>query len=68
MPPANAFTVTVNGSAVSLAATDPVVVSGATVTLLLASPVTSTDAVAVGYTRPSEGPLRGLDGAVDSFS
>ena len=68
VPAASAFTVTVNGSAVSLAATDPVVVSGNTVTLVLASPVASTDAVAVGYTRPSERPLRGLDGAVDSFS
>ena len=68
VPSASAFTVTVNGSAVSLAATDPVGVSGATVTLILASPVASTDAVAVGYTKPSERPLRGLDGAVDSFA
>ena len=68
VPPANAFTVTVNGSAVSLAATNPVTVSGDTVTLLLASPVASTDEVTVNYTKPSERPLRGLDGAVDSFS
>ena len=67
VPSGDAFTVTVNGSAVSLAATDPVAVSGATVTLTLASPLASADAVAVGYSRPSERPLRGLDGAVYSF-
>ena len=69
-PAASAFTVTVNGSAVSLAAFEPVAVSGDTVTLALASPVSSTDAVTVSYAEPSVKPLRGTetDGAAPSFS
>ena len=67
-PAASAFTVTVNGSAVSLAAFEPVAVSGDTVTLVLASPVSSTDAVTVSYAKPSVKPLRGTDGEARSFS
>ena len=69
-PAASAFTVTVNGSAVSLAAFEPVAVSGDIVTLALASPVSSTDAVMVSYAEPSVKPLRGTetDGAAPSFS
>ena len=68
VPAADAFTVTVNGSEVSLASVGPVTVSGNTVTLVLAAAVASTDAVTVSYTKPSRNPLRGVDGAVRSFS
>ncbi|MYC31126.1 MAG: hypothetical protein F4X65_13730 [Chloroflexi bacterium] len=68
VPAAGAFTVSVNRSTVSLASVDPVAVSGDTVTLVLASPVESTDAVTVSYAKPSERPLRDPDGAVESFS
>ena len=68
VPSADAFTVTVNGSEVSLASVEPVAVSGNTVTLFLAAAVVSTDAVTVSYTKPSRNPLRGVDGAVRSFS
>ena len=67
VPAADAFTVTVNGSEVSLASVGPVTVSGNTVTLVLAAAVASTDAVTVSYTKPSRNPLRGVDGAVRSF-
>ena len=68
VPAASAFTVTVNGNAVSLGAVEPVVVSGVTVTLALASTLASTDVVAVSYAKPSVSPLRGVDGKVASFS
>ena len=68
VPAADAFTVTVNGSAVSLTSVEPVAVAGNTVTLVLAAPVTSTDTVTVGYSKPSGSPLRGLDGEAQSFS
>ena len=67
VPAGSAFTVEVNGSAVSLADVDPVIVSGDTVTLVLASPVGSTDSATVRYVRPSGSPLRGVHGAVKSF-
>ena len=67
VPAAGAFTVTVNGSAASLASVEPVAVSGETVTLLLAAPLVSTDLVTVSYAQPSVKPLRGPDGAVKSF-
>ena len=53
LPPADAFTVKINGTAVSLADTSPVSVSGNTVTLKLATAVTSTDTVTVSYTDPT---------------
>ena len=68
VPAGSAFRVMVNGSAVSLARVEPVAVAGNTVTLVLANPVSSTDTVTVGYSKPSNSPLRGLDGAVKSFS
>ena len=68
VPAAGAFTVTVNGSAVSLASLDPVIVSGDTVTLVLAAAVSSTDTVTVSYAKPSDSPLRGVDGETKSFS
>ena len=68
VPSASAFTVTVNGSVVSLAGDNPVAVSGDTVTLVLASPLASADVVTVSYARPSANPLRGPDGEAPSFS
>ncbi len=68
VPPGSAFTVLVNGSAVGLASRDPVHVSGATVTLLLASAVSSTDMVTVSYAKPSSGRLRGVDGEAQNFT
>ena len=67
VPTADAFTVTVNDSVVSLGNVEPVGVSGDTVTLVLASPVASTDVVTVSYAPPANSPLRGLDGTVKSF-
>ena len=68
VPAASAFTVRVNGSVVSLASVEPVAVSGDTVTLVLASALSSTDAVTVSYSKPSGSPLRGPDGEAPSFS
>ena len=68
VPAADAFTVTVNGSEVSLADVEPVAVSRATVTLVLASSVTSTDVVRVSYAKPSSSRLRGVDGDAMNFS
>ena len=68
VPAAGAFTVSNNGSAVSLASFASVAVSGKTVTLVLDSPVASADVVTVGYAKPSASPLLGLDGAVLSFT
>ena len=68
VPAVSAFTVTVNGSTVSLAGAEPVAVSGDTVTLVLASPLASTDTVTVRYAKPSTSPLRGQDGEAPSFS
>ncbi len=68
-PPApGAFHVTVNGVRRNVAA-DGVAVSGKTVRLTLASPVTSDDTVTVRYTRPSENELRRVHGAaVETFA
>ena len=68
VPGADAFTVQVNGSPVSLANMEPVIVAGDTVTLVLSSAVSSTDVVTVSYAKPSASPLRGVDGAARSFS
>ena len=61
VPSEDAFTVTVAGSEVGLAATNPVSVSGSTVTLTLASAVTSGQTVTVGYAAPDSNPLRDAD-------
>ena len=61
VPSEDAFTVTVAGSEVDLAATSPVSVSGSTVTLTLASAVTSGQTVTVGYAAPDSNPLRDAD-------
>ena len=55
VPAASAFAVTVGGTAVSLAATNPVAVSGSTVTLTLAGAVDNGDTVTVAYTAPGTG-------------
>ena len=65
VPAATAFAVTVGGSAASLAETDPVAVSGKTVTLTLASAAAAGDAVTVRYTKPTgtgAKPLQDTDG------
>ena len=68
VPPASPFTVTVNGSAVSLADLRPVNVAGNTVRLVLASPVAATDVVTVSYVKPSSGSrLRGAVNEVTGF-
>ena len=67
VPAGSAFTVEVNGSAVSLANMKPVHMSGDTVTLVLAAPVAASDTVTVSYTQPSDSPLRGPDGAAKGF-
>ena len=68
VPAAGAFTVWVNGSAVSLSDHAAVVVDGSNVMLVLATPPLSTDVVTVSYTKPSANPLRGVDGEGPSFS
>ena len=62
VPAGTAFTVTVDGTAVGLAATDPVAVAGATVTLTLASAVTAAAAVTVAYTVPASNPVEDTAG------
>ena len=62
VPAPGAFTVTVAGAARGLAASDPVAVSGKTVTLTLASAVAHGEAVTLGYTVPAAQPLRNLAG------
>ena len=67
VPTGSSFTVEVNGSAVSLAEVDPVIVSGNTVTLVLDSPLTSTDSATVRYVRQAGSRLWSAYGAVKSF-
>ena len=62
VPDASAFTVRVGGVARALAASDPVKVSGSTVTLTLASPVGHGETVTVDYTAPATSPLRSVAG------
>ena len=58
VPAGSAFTVKVGGTAVTLAAVDPVAVAGQEVTLTLASGVDSSDTVTVSYAAPQSNPLR----------
>ncbi len=60
-PAGNDFAVTVGGSAVSLAETDPVEVTDTTVTLALAEAVLRIDTLTVGYT-PGTNKLKDADG------
>ena len=59
-PAAGAFTVKVNGSAVSLAGANAVSVSGRQVTLTLASAVAAGDDVTVSYEKPASNWLRNV--------
>ena len=52
-PPADAFTVSVTGATRALATTDPVAVSGKTVTLTLATATGHGETVTLGYTVPT---------------
>ena len=61
-PAAAAFAVTVAGEARSLAAADPVVVIGSTVTLALDSAAAPGDTVEVSYTQPSADALQDMAG------
>ena len=68
VPAASAFTVKVNGSAVSLVSINPVAITGNAVTLTLAAAVNTGDTVAVSYASPSTNPLRNAVGAVRDFA
>ncbi len=57
-PGVDAFTVTVGGQTRDLASSDPVVVSGLTVMLRLASAAAPGDSVRVSYAVPSENPIQ----------
>ncbi len=61
-PAASAFTVTVDGSEVSLAATGAVAVNGRAVNLTLAQAVTAGESVTVSYTKPDSAPIQDLAG------
>ncbi|MYA50322.1 MAG: hypothetical protein F4Y25_06260 [Chloroflexi bacterium] len=64
-PGASAFTVTVDGSNRTVSV---VSISGSTVTLTLASAVTSGQTVTVSYTKPATNPLKGDGFEVETFS
>ncbi len=69
VPAASAFAVTVNGSTVNLANYRPVLVSGNTVRLVLAAPVSATDVLTVSYDKPSSGSrLQAASNEIASFS
>ena len=57
-PARSAFEVKVRGAAVSLSSSNPVSISGSTVTLRLGSPVTAGDTVTVSYTAPGANPIK----------
>ena len=57
-PARSAFTVKVRGTAVSLSFSNPVAISGSTVTLRLRSAVTAGDTVTVSYTEPVTNPIQ----------
>ena len=62
VPAADAFTVKVDDSAVALANTGAVAISGSTVTLTLAAATTAGQTVTVGYAVPATGPVQDLAG------
>ena len=57
-PAMSAFEVKVRGTAVSLSSSNPVSISGSTVTLRLGSAVTAGDTVTVSYTAPGANPIK----------
>ena len=68
VPAASAFTVKVNNSSVGLASVNPVAISDKTVTLTLVSAVAAGADVKVSYNKPSNSPLKGVDGKAPSFT
>ena len=62
VPADTAYTVSVDGTDVDLANTDPVTVEGSTVTLTLASAVSAGDTVTVSYSVPTSNPVQDLIG------
>ena len=62
VPAASAYTVNVDGTDVSLAATNPVAVSGSSVTLRTAAVVDPGATVTVSYTVPASGPVQDTTG------
>ena len=61
-PPASAFALTVAGASRVLADSEPVAVSGRTVTLTLATSVAHGESVTVSYTVPASNPLQDIAG------
>ena len=62
IPEGTAFTVTVDGTAVSLSSSSPVAVSGSAVTLSLAAAVGIGKTVTVSYTAPASNPVQDSEG------
>ena len=58
VPPASAFTVSVDGTTVRLAGSNPVSISGVVVSLNLAEPVDAGQPVTVNYRLPTSNPIR----------
>ncbi|MDE2982702.1 MAG: SwmB domain-containing protein [Gemmatimonadota bacterium] len=67
-PAASAFTVKVGGTAVDLADTNPVAISGSAVTLTLAAAVIDADVVTVAYAKPSANPIQDFTAGNDAPS
>ncbi|MXW66374.1 MAG: hypothetical protein F4Z72_05145, partial [Gemmatimonadales bacterium] len=65
-PAASAFTVKVGGTEVSLADSNPVAISGSTVTLTLASAVIDADVVTVAYDKPASNPIQEFTAGIDA--
>ena len=63
-PARTSFTVKVDGTAVSLSSSNPVSISGSTVTLRLRSAVPAGDTVTVSYTEPGANPIQDTDSLV----
>ena len=63
-PARASFTVKVDGTAVSLASSNPVSISGSTVTLRLRSAVPAGDTVTVSYTEPGANPIQDTNSLV----
>ncbi|WP_419858624.1 SwmB domain-containing protein [Candidatus Palauibacter irciniicola] len=67
-PAASAFTVKVGGTEVALADSNPVAVSGSTVTLTLAAAVIDADVVTVAYDKPASNPIQDFRAGNDAAS
>ena len=62
VPEASAYTVKVDGTAVTLVTGTPVAISGKTVTLTLATAAQADDEVTVSYAKPETDPVQDLEG------